>query len=195
MHSREHGITLVVTLFVMLAALALGVSAARAALSAEKSARAERDRQLALATAEAALEDAQRDIDGAAGALSERASFFVPGAGNAFVEGCGIRGHSNAGLCRYSAAKPAWKSADLGDDGAHARSVPYGAFTGATMRVGAGPLPARLPRYIIEPLPVQLEGEDAGTPMGGVYRITALGFGARGSTRVVLQSVYRKVAP
>ena len=194
MPSREQGSALAVTLFVMLAALALGVSAAQAALSAEKSARAERDRQLALAAAEAALGDAERDIEGAAGAGSERASYFEPGDTAAFVDGCGQRREANAGLCRYSPTAPAWKSADLAEDGQAARSVPYGAFTGAAMRVGAGPLPSRLPRYIIEPLPVQLEGEDAAAPMPGVYRITALGFGARDATRVVLQTVYRKAA-
>lgn len=195
MRTREQGSALAVTLFVMLAVLALGVSAAQAALSAEKSARAERDRQLALAAAEAALGDAERDIEGAAGAGSERASYFLPGAHAGFADSCGPRGQANAGLCGYSATAPAWKAVDLAADGTGARSVPYGAFTGAAMRTGAGPLPSRLPRYIIEPLPVRLEGEDASAPLPGVFRVTALGFGARDTTRVVVQSVYRKVGP
>lgn len=195
MRSRELGSALAVTLFVMLAVLALGVSAALAALAAEKSARAERDRLLALAAAESALADAQRDIEGAAGAGSVRASYFLAGGAAAFVEGCGARGDSNAGLCMYSRAKPAWKRANLAADGAGARCVPYGAVTGAPMPVGAGPLPARLPCYLIEPLPVQMEGEDASVPLAGVYRITAIGFGALDGTRVVLQSVYRRVEP
>jgi type IV pilus assembly protein PilX len=46
--------------------------------------------------------------------------------------------------------------------------------------------PVRLPRYVIEPLPAH----------GGVnlYRITAIGFGTRAGTRVVLQAVYHKPA-
>ena len=44
-------------------------------------------------------------------------------------------------------------------------------------------------------MPLVRAGEDAGRRAGNLYRITAIGFGARASTQVVLQSFYRKVAP
>lgn len=191
---RQHGSALAVTLFVMLAALALGVSAARAALSAERAARAERDRHIALVAAEAALLDAERDIEGD-GVPASRARHFVAGATAGFVEGCGRHGEANAGLCLYSESAPAWKQVDLAEGGSTARSVAYGTFTGGTLPAGAGTLPARLPRYLIEALPSRRHGEDASQPAASAYRITAIGFGPRASTRVVLQGVYRKAGP
>jgi type IV pilus assembly protein PilX len=187
---REAGLALVSVLFLMIAVLIAGLSAARAALDAEKSARGERDRQVAFAAAEAALADAERDIDGAAGALSERAAMFAPHGESAFVEGCGKAGAANAGLCLFLPQRPAWQRADLaGDDG-----VAFGSFTGAAMPAGTGMFPARLPRYLIEWLPDIHPGEDASHRSGPCYRVTAIGFGAAAHVQVVLQSYYRKAA-
>lgn len=191
-HRHQRGAALAVTLFLMVAVLAIGIAAAHGALSAEKQARAERDRQVALLAAEAALRDAERDIEGDA---PERAQFFTRGSVAGFVPDCGRRGDPNAGLCARTDPVPAWKSVDLADSSDEGKAVAYGAFTGAVMATGAGPVPARPPRYIIEALPVQRAGEDASAPMSNVYRITVMGFGTRDSTRVVLQGVYRKVEP
>jgi Tfp pilus assembly protein PilX len=190
---RQAGAALAVTLFLTVAVLAIGVAAAQAALSAEKQARSERDRQVALLAAEAALRDAERDIEG--NVDPSRSGMFAPGSMAGFVPDCGRRNQSNAGLCMRAAAVPAWQSVDLAETGDEARAVAYGAFTGAAMATGGGSAPARPPQYIIEALPVQRAGEDASAPMANVYRITAIGFGARESTRVVLQGVYRKVEP
>lgn len=187
------GAALAVTLILTVAVLAIGVAAAQAALSAEKQARAERDRQVALLAAEAALRDAERDIENEAN--PERAGMFAQGSTAGFVPDCGRRNQPNAGLCLRTDPVPAWQSVDLADTGEQARAVAYGAFTGAVMATGGGSAPARPPQYLIEALPVQRAGEDASSPMPNVYRITVMGFGARESTRVVLQGVYRKVAP
>lgn len=177
----QRGAALVTALFLMLAVLAIGLSAAKAALNDEKSARAERDRLVALHAAEAALADAERDIEGGADPASPRAAALAQGSAAAFADGCGRDG---AGLCGHS-EPPAWQRADLADP---AVAVEYGRFTGATMPAGAGLLTARAPRYVIELLPVP-----GATPAAGTfYRITALGFGSRPATRVVLQSCYRK---
>ncbi|MFD2365959.1 PilX N-terminal domain-containing pilus assembly protein [Pseudoduganella sp. GCM10020061] len=194
-HSRipQRGAALAVTLFLMIAVLAIGIAAAQAALSAEKQARAERDRQVALLAAEAALRDAERDIESDAHAV--RAAMFASGSTGGFAPGCGRRGQPDAGLCMRTDPLPAWQLVDLAQAGEVARAVAYGAFTGAVMATGGGSAPARPPQYIIEALPVQRAGEDASAPMPNVYRITAMGFGARQTTRVVLQSVYRKVDP
>ena len=190
---REDGAALLIALVLLLAVLIVGVSAARTALDAEKSARNMRDRHIAFQAAEAALADAERDIEGVRDPA--RAALFAVGSAIGFEDGCG-RGANNAnlGLCLRAPPMltPAWLAADLaGDEGA---TVPYGKFTGAAMPVGSGPLPALAPRYIIELMPLARAGEDAGERAGNVYRITAIGFGTRASTRVVLQAFYRKVA-
>lgn len=185
----QRGAALLVTLCVMLVLMLLGVSAARNALNAEKSSRGERDRQVALQAAEAALLDAERDIDSSSGAA--RGRLFGAGSVAGFVDGCGTGG-PNLGLCKRAPAHaaPAWQRARLAE-----RGVGYGRFTGATMPVGRASLPARAPRYIIELMPYARAGQDAAQHTGNFYRITAIGFGANDATRVVLQSYYLKVAP
>jgi Tfp pilus assembly protein PilX len=183
---RERGVALVTALLLMLAVLVLAVSAARIALNAGKAARLERERHIALQAAEAALADAERDIAGGAEPASARAAALAAGRAAAFAQGCGRTG-DGLGLCRAqpAPAPPVWQAADLAGDAA----VPYGRFTGAGMPVGSGLLPARAPRYIIE----RLAPPASATP-AILYRITAIGFGSQESTRVVLQSVYRRAA-
>jgi Tfp pilus assembly protein PilX len=179
-HQRQRGAALATALCLMLAVLSIGVCAARTALNAEKSAQLERDRHIALLAADAALADAEWDIAGGADPASARAAALAGGSASSFAPGCG-RGGANLGLCAPAAPpkSPVWQAADLAGDTA----VPYGRFTGAAMPVGGGPLPARVPAYVIERLPF-------GAP-GTLYRITAIGFGAGASTRVVVQSWYR----
>jgi Tfp pilus assembly protein PilX len=194
--SRCGGMVLLMALFVLVAIMAVGVSAARVALNAEKSARNERDRHIAFQSAEAGLADAELDIEGGADPGSARAALFAAGSALGFVDGCG-RANANLGLCAYvaGAAVPAWQLTDLSaPDGAASAAATYGRFTGAALPTG-GALPARAPRYLIELLPLVRAGEDAGQRAGSLYRITAIGFGARPGTQVVLQSFYRKVAP
>ena len=193
---RCGGAVLLTALFVLVAILAIGVSAAQIALNAEKSARNERDRHLAFQAAEAGLADAERDIEGGADPASQRAALFDGGA-LGFVDGCG-RDSANLGLCSYvaGAAAPAWQLVELAAPaGAASAATPYGRFTGETLPTGGGALPARVPRYVIELLPLVRAGEDAGQRAASLYRITAIGFGARPGTQVVLQSFYRKVPP
>lgn len=190
---QQRGAALFVTLCILMALMLIGVSAARTALNAERSARGDRDRHIALQAAEAALEDAERDIEGGNNPGSARALMFTAGSSDGFVYGCGADG-ANAGLCLRmpESAAPAWQSAALA--GSDSRSVQYGTFTGASMPQGGGARPGRLPRYVIELLPYARAGHDAGTPTVNFYRITAIGFGASDTTLVVLQSYYLKRA-
>jgi len=196
---RQRGAALMVTLCVMLGMMIVGVSAMRSALNGEKAARGERDRSIAFQAAEAALADAERDIDGAAGPHSARAAMFRPGRAADFVEGCG-GGDANPalGLCAraIAPATPVWQRARLdAGEGEPGRFVEYGRFTAAVMPVGKHMLPARLPRYIIEQLPYVRAGANAGSQTELFYRITAIGFGASVVNCVVLQSYYLKPAP
>ncbi len=191
--SRQCGATLFLMLCIVMMLMVMGMSAVRTALNAERSARGDRDRQIALQSAEAALDDAERDIEGGSNPASARAAMFEPGGSEAFAAGCGA-GESNPalGLClrMHEAGTPVWQSVGL--DGADARSVQFGRFTGASMPYGSGGLPAKLPRYIIERMPFAMAGHDASRAAGSFYRITAIGFGASDTTSVVLQSYYLK---
>ena len=121
MHRYQRGITLPVTLLLLLAALTLGASAAHMAMLGEKAARAERDRLIAFQAAEDALMDAERDINGGLGQPVE-----VP--------------------APAPEAPPAWQAVDLAGNG----GTEYGALTGAAMETGQGTLPFRRPRYLVE---------------------------------------------
>lgn len=189
-HARQRGLALVCAMVLLLGAMLLGLSVARAAFGNVASARHERERLLARAAAEAALLDAQADIAGGAQPGSERAGWFAAGAGG-FLDGCG-HGGQDLGLCLpAAAAKPAaWQAADLAAPDSPVR-VPYGRYTGALFAAGGGMLPARLPGYLIE----RLAPGGAGPPAGTVYRITAIGFGTRETVQVVLQALYRRLPP
>lgn len=194
---RQQGVALLLTMCVVLVLTLLGASATRAALHAEKAARGERDHGIALQAAEAALADAERDIEGGAGPGSLRAAMFAAGVADIFPDGCGSgAGNPALGLCKRVPAPrpPAWLVVPLADRSV-AAAVDYGTFTGAAMPVGRAALPARLPRYIIEPLPFTRAGDNADAVAPAFFRITAIGFGVQDATQVVLQSFYLKAAP
>ncbi|GGY17532.1 pilus assembly protein [Massilia dura] len=182
--NRERGVALIVTLVMLAAVLLLAATAAGMALMGEKAARAERDRHVALQSAEDALMDAERDIEQAGTA---RAALLA--APTDFVPGCGTG--AALGLCAAveAGAPPPWQAVDLADDGA---GVALGRFTGAAMQTGEGALPMRRPRYIIERRPYHRPGEEAGTAPRFYYRVTAIGFGNREGVHVVLQSAWRR---
>lgn len=194
-HRDETGASLIVALLMLVAVLSLGVSAAQIALQGEKAARNERDRQIALQAAEAALLDAELDIEASPDKERSRSALFAHDRTEGFADGC-AGGASNryAGLCmRAEGGDPVWQKIDFLDQSTNARSVAYGRFTGQSFQTGAGALPARLPRYIIELMPYRRAGEGAtGDDLTYFYRITAIGFGAGESTQVVLQTFYRK---
>ncbi len=186
--AHERGLALVCALTLMLATMVIGVAVARGAFVLLASARNERDRDVALAAAEAALRDAEHDIAGVGGVRPDRAAHFGPAGSYAFAEDCG-RGPDDLGLCG-ARAPPAWQALDLTDAGNPAL-VPYGHFTGAALAVGRGALTARLPVYVIE----SIAPAGATAQQGSFYRVTAIGFGTRTSTRVVLQSLVRVPPP
>lgn len=181
----ERGLALVCALVLMLAAMAIGLAVVRGAFALLAAAHNERDRDVALAAAEAALRDGEHDIAGIGMAPSpERVAHFAPAGAAVFVAGCG-HGADDLGLC-LATGPPAWQTLDLVDANNPAL-VPYGRFTGAALAVGRGMLPARLPAYVIE----RIAPAGATTEQGTFFRVTAIGFGTRASTRAVLQSVYR----
>ena len=193
--NNAQGAALVAVLGMLIVVLLLGASAAQLALQGEKAARGERDRHIAFQAAEAALIDAETDIEGRPGAPG-RSALFAFDSAVGFVDGCGI-GSVDLGLCLPApqGLPPAWQTIDLADADAGAMHfVSYGKFTGATMETGRAFLPAKAARYIIELLRSIQPGQNAGVAQHYFYRITAIGFGARATTQVILQSYYRKAA-
>jgi type IV pilus assembly protein PilX len=191
---RQRGIALVVSLVLLIMVLLLGVSAAQLSLQGEKAARSERDRNVAFLAAEDALKDAEHDVDDSSDPV--RSAAFSSGDG--FEEACGAGGGSGSAGLRIRApasAKPVWQVVDLAgiEDGGGC-TVAHGAYTGAAMPTGEGFLPFKKPRYLIERMECHQPGDDAsaGASPRYCYRVTAIGFGARSETEVVLQSVFSK---
>ncbi|MGF6276095.1 type IV pilus assembly protein PilX [Massilia sp. UYP11] len=177
---REGGVALLTALVLMLAVLMTGIASTRGALQGARAAAHERDRVLALQMADAALLDAERDIEGGAEPGSARANAIAGGSADAFVAGC-AGGRPYNGLCAH-AADPDLLSELLADDDGPA--ILFGSFTGLSMPDGEGALPLAAPRYLIELMPA--------TPDGQLYRITARGAGSMPGTHAALQAYYRK---
>ena len=194
-HSQR-GISLVMVLLILVVVSILGVGGAQLVLMNEKSARYDRDYQIAWEAAEAALQDAEFDIRGPNISSAQRMTAFSAENQSAFVEGCGNDGHTR-GLCLpVDSGKPVWAKIDFSDESGAAKSVAYGTFTGRSMTVGNGIQPARLPRYVIEVFDYP-EGERKLDPSGQLakgklYRVTAMGFGPQADTQVVMQMEFRK---
>lgn len=170
---------IVVVGFMALAGMSSGIVEERMAGNA-------RDRNVALQAAEAALRDAEADIEANLSMAS------------AFTTGCAT------GLCvppSMSAvtplSAPMWQSIDWSTQ---ARS--YGSATGATPLLGPGNTAlAAQPRYFVELLPslpasagnsVCQGCTTTGPERARAFRITVRATGVRDSTVVMLQSVYVK---
>jgi type IV pilus assembly protein PilX len=169
---RQRGIALLVCLVLLVMVMLLGVSAAQLSLQGEKAARNEHDRDVAFLAAEDALKNAERDIESSS---------------DPFAENCGAGRYERAVTGRPSV----WQKVDLAGD---ACTVEYGARTAAAMPTGEGFLPFKKPRYVIERMACHQPGDNASAaaPAHYCYRVTAIGFGAKPETEVVLQSVFSK---
>ncbi|HWT72687.1 MAG TPA: pilus assembly protein [Oxalicibacterium sp.] len=194
-HPAQHGIALIVVLLVLLVVLLLATASAQMAMQGERMARNDSDRRIAFEAAEAALLDAEMDIEDASDVTTSRSALFsrYSAVGFPSLSGTCESGAQNRfqGLCRPSAASdPAvWNTLDFGG-GAGGAAVIYGHFTGRQFPSG-GALPVKAPRYIIELLPDRRSGESAERE-AYLYRITAIGYGSSERTQVALQSIYRK---
>lgn len=181
-HRRASGFSLITILMMMVVLVSLAMAGMNSSLVQERMAGNARDRNLALQAAEAALRDAEADIEANLGIQS------------AFVAAC------TGGLCRPPSmtsasptSTPLWQSIDWGATAAKTRA--YGSVTGAT----ALPAVASQPRYLIEQLPPlpPAAGQSASLAQAvedapQAFRITVRGVGVRASTVVILQSTYIK---
>lgn len=162
---RQRGVVLVVGLVVLVLVSLLGVRAMQSATMQERMAAGLEDRNRALQAAEIGLRAGERQVERRARGAGAAWRVHQPGA-------------------------TALDAADFLDPA-------FWAEGGDTMSLGqgweeAGELDgtARAPRYVIEEIPLRSSLEP-GALDERIYRITAAGWGARASSMVVLQSIYR----
>ncbi|CAG2127553.1 PilX N-terminal domain-containing pilus assembly protein [Cupriavidus plantarum] len=172
-----------VLLFLVILTLA-GVAASISSRSSELMARNARDENIALQAAESALRDARNDI------MKKRLLKGLTGASDT----CDTPGYK--GYCTEpSSGQPRWQQY-IEDP---ARSVELGEITELT---AAQKMPTtatvqsngvwRQPRYIIEPTSDLNSGDDIKfNNIKYVFRVTAIGYGANPTTRVIVQEVVR----
>lgn len=188
----EYGVSLIIVMIVLAVVSLLGVASIKISSLGEKSARNDRDLQIAFQSAEAALLDAEYDIRGPV--TSTRRLKF----GNelsSFKTGCGTV--DNAGLCdSVELGLPAWLTVDFAVTNSSAKSAAYGQFTNQAFSMGStGIRPSKKPRYVIEPIQDSAAG---GTSRNKSlenpsisYRVTAIGYGPRDDIQTVLQILVR----
>ena len=188
--ARQRGFSLITTLILLVVVSGLGIAASQMVLMSERTSRFDRDAQIAFQAAEAALVDAELDIQGPNTSAVQRMNLFEARNKVNFSAGCGTG--TLRGMCAQAEAgqKPVWYQVDFTDESANAKTVKFGEFTGREFAVGAtGIRPAIAPRYIVEVIP---DPNPSASLSAVLYRITAMGFGPRKETQVVLQVVFRK---
>lgn len=195
---RKRGFALITALVMLLVITILALAGARMAIDTKRMSRNQRDTDIAFQAAEAALRDAEHDIQNSTSA-NQRSTMFDPASQIGFAAGCNTgapgSGSPYRGLCTQSdPSNPIWLTVSWSSTATNPQTVAYGDFTGRSFPTGNGILPAQKPRYIIE--------EMLDTPLGGevkanpsfIYRITAVGWGPNNAAQVMLQSIYRKVS-
>lgn len=186
MQRHERGFTLIAILVMMVVLAFIALAGISTSIVQERMAGNARDRNVALQAGEAALRDAERDIEANLSMSS------------AFEDGC------TAGLCLPPSmtasapqSAPVWTALDWST-----KARAYGSVTGAGALMGAGNVAlASQPRYVIEMLPTLPPVAGASGCIGcttvalekaRAYRITVRATGVRNSTVVMLQSMYVK---
>ena len=193
----QSGVSLVVTMLMIVVVASLAAAGARFAISGERSGRADRDRELALQAAETALADAEKDVLGLPGA-TRGGDFCKAGTVGFPSSGCSTSS-SDRGKCVPAAAgsSPSWISVDWSTAG-----VPVGTFTGGSFYPTQGTsrswLAVAEPRYVVERIEDRLQDTvdgfaDKGEKHQFLYLITAVGYASRSEVKVVLQSTVRKL--
>lgn len=187
LRSAQSGFVLVTALMFMVILTFLGLSIMSTNTLGERMSGFFRDRQIAMEAAEAGLREAERDL--MYGRTIIGGMYFTD-------QDC-----SDDGLCAQSTSgTPAWVSIEVPGSRGYAgwsgaqdfdvKSVRYGTYSNPPSQLLSGV--ARQPRYMIEAIKIKAPDiRRAGKPPDYLYRITAVGFGRRASTRVVLQAMIR----
>ena len=211
---QQKGIALVFVLIMMTMVFSIAAISSRIATTGERVARADRDRQVALQAAEAAISDAELDI---MDPTTTRGCSFP----EIFAEpGCSANS-SQRGVCVVDPTKqdtPVYKLVNFDEqDDDDRKYVRFGEFTGgdgrrtsfqaknlndSTSAASTVGQPADYPKYIIEKIPLSsgLYGiDETGSKirinfgkLPHAFLVTAIGYGYSKSTTVMLQALIVK---
>lgn len=198
MARRQRGSTRIVAALFLIVVSVLGIASRQIGTQHERMTGLARDRQAAFEAAELALRDAERDLLGVCvvNGCTPRSPTIEGLTG--FGDGTGTPGRcSGLGLCLPAGGRPNFPLIDRTilagtADVSWGRAVTLGTYTHPTTPELRGV--ARLPAYVIEGL--CLEGSSGAGAGAGVcspvtYRLTAIGYGQRPETQVVLQSFFK----
>ena len=210
---HQRGISLLTVLLILLIVSLLGTASVQITMMSERSARNDRDMDLAWQSAEMGLVGAEIELQGPNKTSNSRTQKILSGNINIPAAGCRTNGDWK-GFCHYKTGeRPTWLAVDIAETEDASPSVEFGTFTGqsyasAGQDDGKGIQPAYKPRYIIEdadafdPIkrgegmvgyrqePPKVKGSDAKTG-DRLYRVTSLGFGPRKDIQAVVQTLYR----
>ncbi len=205
---RESGSTLIVSLLFLVVTTLIATGVWRVAMQQESMTGSERDYQIAFEAAEAALRDAETDyfhlcalsdangsvavcnrrtneIDGLSG-FGSTATSEIPAPGSCSADGLCLGNYSMHGTVKLYDAMPSIDVLEGRPSPDGGQRVTFGTYTrtpgSTTEKI---PLVAQQPSYVIEA--IQVGGND-GRNVPVMYRITAIGYGRRADTRVILQS-------
>lgn len=173
--ARERGASLVVALVFLIILTILGLTAMRVATMEERMSGNSRDRSLAFQAAEAALRDAEFDIEDLKADGSRKNVNRISGLAGADASCTNGLCCNLSGLTCIEPSTPVYSSKNL----KAAPSIEYGQYTGALPINGL----SLQPRYLIEPFILNEVNH---------YRITARGYGVNPDTQVTLQEIYKK---
>lgn len=213
----QRGMSLIVVLMLLVIVSLLGVASMHIVMMGERAARSDRDMQLAWQGAEAALIDAEIELQGPNSFVNSRTTLIqseIP----AVSTGCNASaGNPWRGFCSLNSGevgangvpRPTWLTVDFMDSSADAPSIALGTYTGRLFQsaddaTGRGIQPALSPRYVIEYIPIDLSNPSGGQTTAHqqspfirdssglrLYRVTSMGFGPRSDIQAVLQTIYR----
>jgi type IV pilus assembly protein PilX len=187
---RQSGVALFTVLVFLVVLTILALTAMRSSSLGERMARNTTDRNLAMQAAEAALADAENDIEClmANNSPCDKPTLKADSRGSQrplFADGGGTFDGNELctnGQCDFASrvlSSDDWDNKPIWDN-----AVTYGRFT------GAAPIPivSEQPRYLIQ---YQEKGNSINPKR--VFHILALGFGADRNTQVLLQATYNPI--
>ena len=186
-HKQQHGMVIIMALVILLILSILGISSMSSSTMQERMAANTRDHHIAFQSAEVALRAAEREIE----AGLDPPSGTTTATANSFSTNC-INGLCNCYISTATCMSNNANSSYWNDTTINVwnTSNRHRTYTGVLDGVSAQPI------YIIEFLTyVSPSSSTTTTPGPGdpeMYRVTALGFGQSSSSRVMLQTTYKK---
>lgn len=184
-HKLQQGVSLVIVMIFLVILSGLAITAIQGSTFSARIAGNESDRTLAFQAAEAALRDAENDINSVLSDGTTCPGTLTVCRGESIFRGDGFDTACPNGRCIPNTTTPVWETSSNWTNVSPANnsavvngSVTYGFYTGAT----ALPVVAQQPRYLLEYFK---QGDFS------VYRVTAVGYGANSSTQAILQSAVK----